>query len=327
MHRLGLDVGGTNLAAGVVDEEYNMISKLSVPAGADRTIKEITDDMVWVAREAIKKADLRPEDISFWGIGMPSCVNPNTGLLVHANCFGWKNVPIYRYLEDRLPGTLSIENDANCAALGEMLAGAAREDDNVIMLTLGTGMGGGIIMDREIYCGADQMGGELGHIKLVYHGVPCSCGQKGCAEAYCSATALIRQMREAAERNPDSVLWELCQGNLNVLEGKTLFDAVKLGDAAAKQVLEQYVEYLSCAISTYIVLFRPDKIILGGGIAKAGETLLKPLRERMAPNTFAGSEIGVPQIVTAKLGNDAGIVGAAFLDRYGKVRRRKRDGR
>lgn len=327
MYCLGLDVGGTNLAAGVVDEEYNIISKLSIPARANRIIEEITDDMVWAAKEVIKKAGLSPEDISSWGIGMPSYVNPNTGLLVHANCFGWKNVPIYRYLENRLPVKLYIENDANCAALGEMLAGAAKDDDNVIMLTLGTGMGGGIIIDRKIYCGADQMGAELGHVKLVYHGVPCTCGQKGCAEAYCSATALIRQMREAAKKDPESALWELCGGNLNALEGKTLFDAVKLADVTAKQVLEQYVEYLSCAISTYIVLFRPDKIILGGGIAEAGEMLLKPLRKRIVPNTFAGSEIGVPEIAAAKLGNDAGIIGAAFLDTYGTVRRRKSDGR
>ena len=327
MHHLGLDVGGTNLAAGVVDEEYNIISKLSIPVGENRTIEEITNDMVWISKEVIKKAGLSMDDIPSWGIGMPSYVNPNTGLLVHANCFGWKNVPIFRYLENRLPVKLFIENDANCAALGEMLAGAARDDDNAIMLTLGTGMGGGIIIDRKIYCGADQMGAELGHVKLVYNGVPCTCGQKGCAEAYCSATALIRQMKEAVKKNPESVIWELCEGNPDALEGKNLFDAVKLADTTAEQVLEQYVEYLSCAISTYIVLFRPDKIILGGGIAEAGELLLKPLRERIVPNTFAGNEIGVPDIVAAKLGNDAGIIGAAFLDTYGTVRRRKSDGR
>lgn len=327
MHHLGLDVGGTNLAAGVVDEEYNIISKLSVPARAGRTVEEITDDMVRVSKEVIEMAGLGPGSFQSWGIGMPSYVNPNTGLLVHANCFGWKNVPVCRYLENRLPMKLYIENDANCAALGEMLAGAAKDDDNAILLTLGTGMGGGIIINRKIYCGADQMGAELGHVKLVYNGVPCTCGQKGCAEAYCSATALIRQMKEAAKKAPESVLWELCGGDVDALEGKDLFDAVKLADATAGQVLEQYVEYLSCAISTYIVLFRPDKIILGGGIAEAGDLLLGPLKERIVPNTFAGSEIGVPEIVTAKLGNDAGIIGAAFLDTYGTAKRRKSDGR
>lgn len=321
-YHLGLDVGGTNLAAGVVDENYNIVSKLSIPTRAGRSIEEITDDMVRVSEEVVKQAGLTLNDIPSWGIGMPSYVNPNTDLLVHANCFGWKNMPIYQYLENRLPMELHIENDANCAALGEALAGAAKDDANVIMLTLGTGLGGGIVLDRKIYCGADMMGAELGHVKLVYDGIPCTCGQRGCAEAYCSATALIRQAREAAEKQPESILWELCKGNLEKLEGKTLFDAVKLSDATAKKVLEQYVEYLSCAISNYIVLFRPDKIILGGGIAEAGELLLTPLRERMVPNTFAGSEIGVPELVTAKLGNDAGIIGAAFLDTFGVRRRR-----
>lgn len=320
---LGLDVGGTNLAAGVVDEEYHMLSGISIPTRAKRSIEEITDDMAAVSLAAIKEAGLTVNDFHSWGIGMPSYVNPKTDLLVHANCFGWRNVPIYRYLEDKLPLQIHIENDANCAALGEVLAGAVRKEQNVIMLTLGTGVGGGIIMDGKIFCGADLMGAELGHAKLVYNGELCTCGQRGCVEAYCSATALIRQMKEATGKAPDSLLWDLCRGDLEKLEGKSLFEAVRQGDKTAGQVLWQYADYLSCAMSTYITLFRPDKIILGGGIANAGELLLEPLRERLMINTFAGSEIGVPEVVTAKLGNDAGIIGAAFLEKYGVLRRRK----
>lgn len=320
---LGLDVGGTNLAAGVVDEEYHMLSGISIPTRAKRSIEEIADDMAAVSLAAIKEAGLTVNDFHFWGIGMPSYVNPKTNLLVHANCFGWRNVPIYRYLENKLPLQIYIENDANCAALGEVLAGAARKEQNVIMLTLGTGVGGGIIVDGKIFCGADLMGAELGHAKLVYNGELCTCGQRGCVEAYCSATALIRQMKEATGKAPDSLLWDLCRGDLEKLEGKSLFEAVRQGDKTAGQVLWQYADYLSCAMSTYITLFRPDKIILGGGIANAGELLLEPLRERLMINTFAGSEIGVPEVVTAKLGNDAGIIGAAFLEKYGVLRRRK----
>lgn len=320
---VGLDVGGTNLAAGVVDEEYRMLSRVSIPTGAERSIEEITDDMVIVTLEAIKEAGLTIDDFHSWGIGMPSYVNPKTNLLVHANCFGWRNIPIYQYLEEKLPLPIHIENDANCAALGEVLAGAACKERNVIMLTLGTGVGGGIIIDGKIFCGADLLGAELGHAKLVYNGELCTCGQKGCVEAYCSATALIRQMKEAAQEAPDSVLWKLCRGNLEQLEGKSLFEAVRQGDKTARQVLLQYADYLSCAISTYITLFRPEKIILGGGIANAGEVLLEPLRERLIVNTFAGREIGVPDVITAKLGNDAGIIGAAFLEKYGVLRRRK----
>ena len=167
----------------------------------------------------------------------------------------------------------------------------------------------------------------MGHAKLVYNGVPCTCGQKGCVEAYCSATALIRQTKEAMLQSKSSVLWDLCHGDIDIVEGKTLFDAVQLSDTVANQVLEQYIEYLSSAMSTYITLFRPDKIILGGGIAEAGELLIKPLQQRLIPNTFAGTEIGVPQIVKAKLGNDAGIIGAAFLEKYGVNRRRNQNDR
>lgn len=320
---VGLDVGGTNLAAGVVDEEYRMLSKVEIPTRANQSIEEITDDMAAVTLEAVREAKLTVNDFHSWGIGMPSYVNPKTDLLVHANCFGWRNVPIYQYLEGKLPLPVHIENDANCAALGEVLAGAARKERNVILLTLGTGVGGGIIIEGKIFCGGDLLGAELGHAKLVYNGELCTCGQKGCVEAYCSATALIRQMKEAAVKAPDSLLWELCGGDLDRVEGKSLFEAVRRGDITAKQVLWQYADYLSCAMSTYITLFRPDKMILGGGIANAGELLLEPLRERLIINTFAGSEIGVPEVITAKLGNDAGIIGAAFLAKYGVLRRRK----
>lgn len=320
---VGLDVGGTNLAAGVVDETYHILSEVSIPTGAGRSIEEITDDMAAVTLKAIREAGLTVNDFHSWGIGMPSYVNSKTDLLVHANCFGWRNVPIYPYLEKKLPLPVYIENDANCAALGEVLAGAARDEQNVIMLTLGTGVGGGIIMDGKIFCGADLMGAELGHAKLVYNGERCTCGQKGCVEAYCSATALIRQMKAAAATDKSSILWELCGGDPDRLEGKSLFEAIRRGDIVAKQVLWQYADYLSCAMSTYIVLFRPDKMILGGGIANAGELLLEPLRERLAVNTFAGSEIGVPEVITAKLGNEAGMIGAAFLEKYGVLRRRK----
>ncbi len=173
---LGLDVGGTNLAAGVVDEKYRLICKLMVPTNAGRSIEEITADMERVSRAVIQMAGLSAEDFETWGIGMPSYVNPKTNLLVHANCFGWKNVPIWQYLEGKLPLRALIENDANCAALGESLAGAARKEENIVMLTLGTGVGGGIIIDNKIYCGADMMGAELGHVKLVYNGVLCTCG-------------------------------------------------------------------------------------------------------------------------------------------------------
>ena len=294
---LGLDVGGTNLAAAVIDSRFNILSRASIPAGAGRSIEAITEDMAKVSVLAVERAGISMEDVAGWGIGMPSCVNARTNLLVHANCFGWHNVPIYDYLRGKLPLEVKIDNDANCAALGEALAGAAQGCANALMLTLGTGVGGGIILDGKIYAGADGMGAELGHSKLVFEGERCTCGQKGCLEAYCSATALVRDAAQAG------------------LEGdaRAVFDAAKAGNPVAEGLVDRYIAYLAAGLSTFITIFRPEIIILGGGVAAAGDRLFVPLREKLQTCTFGAEEIGLPPVVPARLGNDAGLVGAAFL--------------
>lgn len=312
---LGLDVGGTNMAAGIVDKDLRIIAKESIPTRAGRTIEEITTDMAEVSKRVVQKAGLRMEDISSWGIGMPSYVNPATNLLVHANCFGWKNVPIYDYLRKHISLPTYIANDANCATYGEVLAGSASQYDNAIMLTLGTGVGGGIILGKKIYSGSDNMGAELGHTKLVYDGSRCTCGQKGCLEAYCSSTALIRITQEAVKKHPDSLIMELCGQDTSLINGEVIFEAAKRGDALATEIFDDYIGHLAAGISTFITIFRPEVIILGGGIAHAGDFLLEPLNERLRTCTFAAEEIGVPPIVGAELGNDAGIIGAALLER------------
>lgn len=297
-YHLGLDVGGTNLVAGVVDEQYRIVSKCSRPAGAGRSIEAITADMADVSREAVEQAGLSIGDVAYWGIGMPSCVNRHTGLLVHANCFGWKQVPIYDYLRPLLPLEVRIDNDANCAAYGEALAGAAKGKENVLMLTLGTGVGGGIILHRDIYKGADGMGAELGHTKLMFDGEACTCGQRGCLEAYCSATALVRHAHERTGKK---------------MTAKDVFDAAKKGDGMCQTLVDEYVRMLAAGISTFITIFRPESVILGGGVADAGDTLFVPLNAELKRCTFGASEIGVPTVVKALLGNDAGLIGAAFL--------------
>ena len=287
---LGLDVGGTNMVAGVVDENHQIIAKESIPTQAGRTIEEITTDMAEVSKKAVLKAGLQMEDISSWGIGMPSYVNPKTNLLVHANCFGWKNVPIYDYLKKHISLPTYIANDANCATYGEVLAGSASQYTDAIMLTLGTGVGGGIIMGKKIYSGSDNMGAELGHTKLVYNGERCTCGQKGCLEAYCSSTALIRIMKETLQKNKDTLIWKLCGEDENKVNGEILFEAAKQGDSLAKQIVDDYISRLAAGISTFITIFRPQVIILGGGIAHAGDLLLKPLNEKLHTCTFAAEE-------------------------------------
>lgn len=312
---LGLDVGGTNMAAGVVDENHRIIAKESIPTRAGRTIEEITADMAEVSKMAVRKAGLRIEDISSWGIGMPSYVNPATNLLVHANCFGWKNVPIYDYLKKHITLPTYIANDANCATYGEVLAGSASQYTNAIMLTLGTGVGGGIILGKKIYSGSDNMGAELGHTKLVYNGSRCTCGQRGCLESYCSSTALIRIAKEAVKEHPDSLILEICEQDAERINGEVIFEAAKRGDSLATSIFDDYIGHLAAGISTFITIFRPEVIILGGGIAHAGDFLLEPLNERLCACTFAAEEIGIPKVIRAELGNDAGIIGAALLEK------------
>nr|MDA3847304.1 ROK family protein [Vallitaleaceae bacterium] len=193
---LGVDLGGTNIAAGVVVENYNILTKDSAPTFAGRPTEEIIKAMFDLSKKVADEAGISLSEFTSWGIGMPSYVNPKNHLLVHANNLGWINLPIYDFLKKHTDLPIYIENDANCAALGEALAGAARDYDNAIMLTLGTGVGGGIILNKKIFSGCDLMGAELGHTKLVFNGIRCTCGQKGCLESYCSATALIRQAQE-----------------------------------------------------------------------------------------------------------------------------------
>lgn len=312
---VGLDVGGTNMVAGVVDQDYTILAKESIPTGAGRSIEEITRDMAEVTKKAVAKAGCTLNDMSSWGIGMPSYVNPKTNLLVHANNFGWKNVPVYEYLDKHISLPTYIANDANCAAYGEVLAGAASKYTDAIMLTLGTGVGGGIVLDKKIYSGYDNMGAELGHTKLMYDGVQCTCGQKGCLESYCSSTALIREAKEAVEQHPDSLIMEYCGQKKENIDGEIVFEAAKNGDKTAGEIIDTYICRLAAGISTFITIFRPEVIILGGGMAHAGDFLLEPLNKRLFTSTFAAEEIGIPRVIRAELGNDAGIIGAAFLEK------------
>jgi glucokinase len=244
----------------------------------------------------------------------------NSHLLVRANNFGWVNLPIIDYLKKYTDLDIYIDNDANCAALGETLAGVAKDYNDTLMLTIGTGLGGGIIMDKKIYSGSDKMGAELGHTKLVYDGIRCSCGQKGCAESYCSTTALVRQMREALEEDKKTLVWRLCDMDLSKIDGKMIFSAAYQNDILALKIINQFVDYLSYALSSFITIFRPEVVIIGGGLAESGDLLFDLLKTKTYENTFAAKEIGIPESVPAKLGNDAGIIGAALLQLHSDKR-------
>ncbi|WMJ22072.1 ROK family protein [Paludicola sp. MB14-C6] len=310
---LGIDLGGTNIAAGVVDENYKIIAQASVRTNSPRPADDIADDMAFVAMEALKKAEIDMNDIEWVGVGAPGSINQDTGIVEYSNNLGFLDVPLKKMLEERMQKTVYIENDANAAAYGEYKAGSAKSVDISVMVTLGTGVGGGIVINNKIYTGFNYCGAELGHAVIKLDGRPCTCGRRGCLEAYASATGLIQTTKELMQENKDSALWEICGGDISRVNGRTAFDGVRQDDATAKKVVDLYVKQLACGITNIINIFQPDMLCIGGGISREGDNLLNPLKEIINQEVYSRNSERNTKIVVATLGNDAGIIGAALL--------------
>ncbi|WP_308754136.1 ROK family protein [uncultured Anaerotruncus sp.] len=315
---VGIDLGGTNIAVGVVDENRQIVGRANEKTKAFHPAEEIADDMAATARRAVENAGVTFDEVAWVGVGTPGTVNPETGMVGLAANLGFHDTPLGMLVAERLGKKVYVENDANAAAYGELMAGAAEGLDSVVLITLGTGVGGGIVIDGKIQSGFNYKGAELGHIGMVYQGVPCTCGRRGCIESYCAVTGLIRITRESMQLNAKSKMWELAEGSLDKVSGRTAFDAMRAGDEAGKAVVDQYIDYLAYAVSGIINLFQPQAVVIGGGISKEGETLFGPMRERAYPQTFNYDPNNCSQIIKAKLGNDAGIIGAALLGKQYK---------
>jgi len=309
---LGIDLGGTDIKAGVIDEDFNIVAKHVRPTLPKRSVEEIAADMAAAGKAAVEKAGLDEADIIHVGVGVPGTVNSKTNVVVLTPNVGWKNVdfiPVFKKFWD-IP--VFLGNDADAAALAEVYAGAAKGYDNAVVLTLGTGVGGGFVFDRKIFTGCG-FGTEPGHIIIVVDGEPCGCGARGCLESYASVTALIREAKSIMEEYPDSLLHELCGGDESKVNGKIIFDAVKQEDPAAKIIVSDYVKYLGAGIASLCNALRPQVVILGGGVCNAGEPLFDPLDDIVKSLIFVTEEGEIPPILRAKLGNDAGIIGAALF--------------
>ena len=311
---VGIDLGGTNIVAGVVDEDYNIIAKASTKTNCPRPDKEIAADMARMAVEAVKNANLSIDDIEWIGVGTPGIANSETGIIEYSNNLGFKNTPMVKYIQETINKPVFIENDANAAAYGEYVAGAAKGAKNAVCITLGTGVGGGIIIDGKIYSGSNFAGAEIGHTVVHVDGAQCSCGRKGCFEAYSSATGLIRMTREAMEEHPDSIMVKNAEEKGKVT-ARTSFDCMRLGDKYAKAVVDKYIKYLAAGITNTINTFQPDILCIGGGVCNEGDPLLLPMKELVAKEVYTRNSEKNTKIVIAQLGNDAGIIGAAFLGR------------
>ncbi len=319
-HYLGIDMGGTNIAVGVIDETYRFVAKHNVKTNRQQSFQQTVAEIAAAGKKALEMAGLTEKDIDYIGVVVPSTIHPKTKNIVFANNLGWKDCDFLGEFKKSWDIPICLANDADGAALGEVLAGAAVAYNSALMLTLGTGVGGSIILDNKLFLGGDGIGLEPGHSTIVAGGVPCTCGQKGCLESYASVTALIRETIVAMGKNPRSLMCEMCDYDIRKVNGRLAFDAAKKGDASAIAVVDEYIFYLANGIASFITTLRPEVIILGGGISnECDEMLFDPLRKKVFELYYEPVLLGVPPIIRAKLGNDAGIIGAALLGAQDKL--------
>ncbi|MEZ0537541.1 ROK family protein [Caldicellulosiruptoraceae bacterium PP1] len=312
MYYIGIDLGGTNIAAGIVDESGKILKKGSVPTGAQRHYTEIMKDMAELSLNLIREVGLSVDDVHSIGIGSPGTPDNINGKILYSNNIAFLDVPMREEIQKYINKPVNIENDANCAAFGEYIAGGAKDSKISVTVTLGTGIGGGIIIEGRIFTGTNHAGAELGHTVICVDGEQCTCGRKGCWEAYASATALIRMTRESAARNINGTIMKLVNGDISKIDAKTAFDAKRLGDAEGERIVDLYTKYLAEGLSNIYNIFEPEVICIGGGVSKEGDYLLDPVRKIVYDRIYC-KQLPKPRIIPAVLGNDAGIIGAALL--------------
>lgn len=308
---IGVDIGGTSIKTGFVNEQGQIISRfvIKIIKGEEQaaTIKKIGEAI----NQHIKEHDY--QDIVGIGIGCPGAINSTSGYCDYSPNLKWEHLDVCGILSEVCHLKVKIANDANVAVLGEVKFGIAKNYRHVVMLTLGTGVGGGLYLDDELYEGNEGKGAELGHSLLEYNGRLCGCGKRGCLEAYASATALINDTKKAMMENTQTAMWDYVNHDIDQVDGKTAFETAKKGDVIAKKVVEQYINYLSAGILSFCNIFRPEAVILGGGICAQKDYLIKPIEQILKQQNYGIKNTPEVKILVAKLGNDAGILGAAAL--------------
>ena len=309
MYYVGIDVGGTGVKAGVVDESGRIIAKATIKTAVEKGADAVMEDMAEVAGQAVEKAGLTMEEIEAIGIGIPGVLDPATGIVPFCTNLGWHQVPVIERMHELTGRPIYVDNDATVAALAESVAGVSAGVKNSVFLTLGTGVGGGIVIDGKVYSGTHGVASELGHHITHMGGEKCTCGNRGCWERYASATALIRMGKEAAAAHPESALAKFTD-----LTAKDVVDSAKAGDETALAVFDQYTEELALGMVNIINFLDPEIIAIGGGVSAAGEFLLEPIRQKLKKYVFY-KDLPYSEIKLATMGNDAGIVGAAMLGR------------
>ncbi len=308
---IGVDLGGTNIAAGIVDlNNRQIVRKASIKTRAPRPCEEICGDIVNLCKSLCSQMDLTIRDMEWIGVATPGIVKG--GVVASASNLGWNNAELAKIMKNLSGVNAFAANDANAAAYAEALWGVGKGYSSLVAITLGTGVGGGIVINGKIWEGINGFAAEIGHIIVDMEGRACGCGKRGCLEAYCSATALVSETKRYMQLYPDSAMWSLVSGDVKRVSGVTSFKAKDMGDIAAKTLIDEFTKYLAMGVSNIINIFQPDIVCIGGGISAEGEKLMKPLREKVERMSF-GHGSNRTRIEAARFMNDAGIIGGALL--------------
>ena len=311
MIAIGIDIGGMSIKGAAVDSNGRVYEKFSMPfikgEPGEVTIRKLAE----IVKEYIAANGLENKIVGI-GLGSPGTLDIKNGIVNYANNLGWENLHVADIFHEILPYPVRLTNDANAASLGEAKYGAGKSYENIIMLTLGTGVGGGIIINGKLYEGNEGKGAELGHSVIVVDGEQCTCGRKGCLETYASATALIRETKKAMHANRRSLMWKVCP-DIDLVGGKVPFEAAKQGDKTAIDVLDNYIKYLGEGILNFCNIFRPNVIVLSGGIANAGDYLFDRVNKYIKDRNYGYKMTPEVKVVPAELGYDSGKIGAAAL--------------
>ena len=317
MYRIGIDLGGTNIAVGIVNDKFEIVAQDSTPTLVGRPSEQIVEDIAMLCKRLCEKLGISESEVDSLGIASPGVVDDATGEVIYANNLGFRHFPILPMLHEHLNiAEMHIENDANAAAWGEAIAGAAKGSKSSVMITLGTGVGGGIIADGKVFKGFNSAAGELGHIVIEVDGRQCTCGRRGCWETYSSATGLINMTKEKlaeCEATGRKTLMAEQVAQKGKVNGRTAFDGMRAGDEAAKEVVDTYIKCLASGIASMINIFQPEVLSIGGGISNEGQFLLDLLIPEVRPQTYGNGFVPATEIRIAQLRNDAGIIGAAVL--------------
>lgn len=316
MYYIGVDLGGTNISVGILNSDYDIIAKERIKTNVPRKESEICDDIADLIFVTLGKLNISIEDVKNIGIGSPGAVNIEKGVVEYSPNLYFHNWDLKNMMADRIRKQIFIENDANAAAYGEYIAGNAGGVGSAIIITIGTGIGGGAILNGKIYHGFNYNGAELGHMVIYQNGRECTCGRRGCFEQYASAKGLVNTTKLVlAECKEETLIWDLIENKIENISPRTAFKAMRLGDELGKKIVDMYISDLSCGIINIINIFQPEILCIGGGVSNEGDYLIKPLMEDISKYRYSKNASRQTEIKVAKLGNDAGIIGAAFLHR------------